>query len=107
MANARPKLGKMPESIACYDTIILGYPNWCGTMPMPVWTFLEQYDFTGKTILPFCTHEGSGIEKSIRDLQQLCPGAKIKKGLAIKGQNVQSAGESIAQWLAELHLINA
>ena len=59
--NARPELVSMPESIDEYDTVILAYPNYWGTVPMAVATFLERYDFTGKTILPFCTNEGSGI----------------------------------------------
>lgn len=59
--EARPELKTYPESLDCYDTIFLGYPNYWGTMPMSVKTFLEKFDFTGKTIRPFCTHEGSGI----------------------------------------------
>ena len=57
--NERPKLSVSIKDIESFDILYLGYPNWWGTMPMPVWTFLEQYDFSGKTILPLCTHEGS------------------------------------------------
>lgn len=66
--NERPELSSCPESLDDYGTIILGYPNWWGTMPMPVWTFLEKYDFSGKTILPVCTHEGSGMGRSEADI---------------------------------------
>lgn len=82
-----------------YDTIILGYPNWWGTFPMAVFTFLEEYDFTGKTILPFCTHEGSGLGGSERDIKRICPTATVAKGLAIHGSNVKNANETIKAWL--------
>ena len=88
-----------------YAVVFLGYPNWWGTMPMAVWTFLESYDFSGKTILPFCTHEGSGLGHSERDIQKLCPGAKVVKGLAIKGSQVQRAGKDIEAWLRRTHLL--
>jgi flavodoxin len=97
--NARPELTAYPASINSYDTIILGYPNYWGTMPMPVWTFLEKYDFSGKTILPFCTHEGSGMGRSESDIKKLCPGANVKKGQAIRGGSVKNAGKDIERWL--------
>jgi flavodoxin len=98
-ANVRPELAEKLDSIDGYDTVILGYPNWWGTMPMPVWTFLEQYDFSGKTILPLCTNEGSGMGHSEADIKKLCPGATVKKGLAIRGGSVKNAGKEIAAWL--------
>jgi len=82
-----------------YDVVFLGYPNWWGTMPMPVFTFLEAYDFTGKTIVPFCTHGGSGMGHSEGDIKKLCPAAKIAKGLAIHGGSVQKAESAISDWL--------
>ena len=97
-ANARPALANDMD-IGPYDVIILGYPNWCGTMPMPVWTFLENHDFAGKTICPFCTNEGSGLANSVSHIQALAMGAKVTDGLAIKGSQVQDATDSIAQWL--------
>jgi len=75
--NARPELTNTVENMESYDVIYLGYPNWWGTMPMAVFTFLESYDFSGKTIIPFCTHEGSGIGNSERDIKKLCPKAKV------------------------------
>jgi flavodoxin len=101
-ADIRPELAEKLDSIDGYDTIILGYPNWWGTMPMPVWTFLEQYDFLGKTILPLCTHEGSGMGKSEADIRRLCPGANVKKGLAIRGGNVKGTDSIISDWLQKL-----
>lgn len=98
-ADARHELISYPENLQDYDTIVLGYPNWWGTMPMPVWTFLEKYNFSGKTILPFCTHEGSGMGDSESDIRKLCPGADVKRGLAIRGRNVNNAGKEIAAWL--------
>lgn len=96
--NARPELKEYPESLDRYDTIYLGYPNYWGTMPMPVFTFLEHFDFTGKTIRPFCTHEGSGMGRSEGDIRRLCPGAKVEKGLAIPGGSVKSAEPSLRKF---------
>jgi len=98
--NARPELSTHVNNMDQYDTIILGYPNWWGTFPMAVFTFLEEYDFTGKTILPFCTHEGSGLGGSERDIRKLCPDAKVLPGLAIRGGSVKSAGDTIKSWLS-------
>lgn len=97
--NARPELAEKLDSIEGFEKIILGYPNWWGTMPMPVWTFLESYDFSGKTILPICTHEGSGMGSSELDIKKLCPDAKLEKGLAIRGGSVKNAGKDIETWL--------
>ena len=100
-AAARPELASRVADMARYDTIILGYPNWWGTMPMPVWTFLEAYDFSGKTILPLCTHEGSGLGRSEADIHALCPGAVVKKGLAVQGSAVQGAKNALERWLKQ------
>lgn len=96
--DARPELIAYPESLDPYDTIYLGYPNYWGTMPMPVFTFLEHFDFTGKTIKPFCTHEGSGMGHSEQDIRRLCPGAKVEKGLAIRGGGVRNAEDALRNW---------
>ena len=76
--GARPELKKYPESIDQYDTIFVGYPNWWGTMPMCVYTFLERFDLTGKKIVPFCTNEGSGMGGSERELRKICKGATVR-----------------------------
>ena len=98
-ANARPELSSLPESIDEYDTIILAYPNYWGTMPMAVFTFLEAFDFTGKTILPLCTNEGSGMGGSERDIKKTCPGADVKKGLPITGSQAANSKTSLQKWL--------
>lgn len=97
--NARPELIAYPESLEQYDTIYLGYPNYWSTMPMAVFTFLEHYDFSGKTIKPFCTHEGSGMGVSEQDIKKLCPNAKTEKGLAIRGGSVQKSKTAIEKWI--------
>lgn len=97
--NARPELMAYPESLEQYDTIYLGYPNYWSTMPMAVFTFLEHYDFSGKTIKPFCTHEGSGMGVSEQDIKKLCPDAKTEKGLAIRGGSVQKSKTAIEKWI--------
>lgn len=97
--NARPELTETVKNMADYDVIYLGYPNWWGTFPMAVFTFLESYDFSGKTIIPFCTHEGSGLGRSEQDIKKLCPNALVLSGLAILGSSVTSADTSIQLWL--------
>lgn len=100
--NARPELSSRVNNMDQYDTVILGYPNWWGTFPMAVFTFLEEYDFSGKTILPFCTHEGSGLGSSERDIRKLCPSATVLPGLAIRGGSVGRADQLVANWLKSI-----
>jgi len=97
--NARPELTAKVENITQYDVIYLGYPNWWNTFPMAVFTFLESYDLSGKTIIPFCTHEGSGIGNSERDIKKLCPKANVMTGLALRGSSVSKSGNEISNWL--------
>ena len=98
-AKARPELVTMPDSIDEYDTVVLAYPNYWGTMPMAVFTFLENFDFTGKTIIPLCTNEGSGMGSSERDIKKTCPGADVRKGLAITGSQAANSKGSVEKWL--------
>lgn len=102
--DARPALKNKIDNIKDYDIIMLGYPNWWGTMPMAVKTFIEEYDLSGKTIIPFCTHEGSGLGNSVLDLKNECPGSNIVKGLAIRGGSVSSdsAKNDVSEWLKEI-----
>ena len=104
-AKARPELISLPASVDEYDTVVLAYPNYWGTMPMAVYTFLEAFDFTGKTILPLCTHEGSGMGGSERELKKVCPGAILKKGLPIGGGSVGSSDAAVKRWLADNGLL--
>jgi flavodoxin len=98
-ANARPKLTGHLENMASYDVILLGHPNWWGTMPMPVFTFLEEYDLSGKTIASFCTHEGSGLGRSVSDIRKMCPRSTVLDGIAIRGSGVKQAQNEVSAWL--------
>ena len=91
---------KQDIDIKEYDTIFVGYQNWWGTMP--VWTFLEGKDFNNKRILPFCTHEGSGLGKSESDIKKLTSGTEVLKGLAINGSEVNNSEGKIRKWLEEV-----
>ena len=104
-AKARPELVSMPASIEEYDTIVLAYPNYWGTMPMAVFTFLENFDFSGKTILPLCTNEGSGMGGSERDIKKTCPGATVKSGLSVTGSEAANAAGRVKKWLSANRLL--
>lgn len=97
--NARPELVSMLDSIDKYDTIILAYPNYWGTIPMAVATFLDAYDFTGKTILPLCTNEGSGMGSSESDVKKYAKGARLKRGLSITGSQAVNSKATVEKWL--------
>ena len=103
--KARPKLKRQVENMEVYDIIFLGYPNWWGAPPMAVFTFLEGYDFSGKTIVPFCTHEGSGMGHSESDIKEICPGATMLNGLSIRGRSVQRAENDVSAWLRKSGVI--
>jgi flavodoxin len=100
--NARPELKSHIENMDFYDVILLGYPNWYGTMPMALFTFLEEYDFSQKKIIPFCTHEGSGLGRSENDIAKLCPEATVLKGLDITGSQVNESKNTVKNWLDEI-----
>lgn len=99
--DARPEIKETLENIDAYDKVYIGFPNWWGTLPMPMFTQLEQLDFSGKTVKPFVTHEGSGFGSSQKDLDRLCQGAEIKKGLSIPGANVSTAKDTVKAWIDE------
>ena len=101
-AKTRPKLTGQVKNMGAYDVIFLGYPNWWGTMPMPVFTFLESHDFSGKTIVPFCTHEGSGMGHSEKDIAKACPRAAVLEGIAIHGTDASSAASTVSSWIERL-----
>ena len=96
--DARPALRALPDHLEDYDTIYLGYPNYWGTMPMAVYTFLEHFDFSGKTIHPFCTHEGSGLSGTEKDIQRAAKGALVARGLSIYGSSVDQAKPALEKW---------
>lgn len=109
-ANERPAV-KGDIKIEDYDVVFIGYPNWWGNPPMCVYTFIEKHDWNGKTVIPFITHEGSGMGGTDRKIASACDGANtlIGKGLAIQGkiaqENQTSAQKSVERWLNGLGLI--
>lgn len=100
--NARPALTAAVADMAEYDTVVLGYPNWWGTMPMAVFNFLESHDFAGKTIVPFCTHEGSGLGHSVSDIERLCPQSSVLSGTAIRGGGVAHADRDVERIVKQI-----
>ena len=100
-ADSRPGFKDPLSNLDIYDTIYLCYPNWWGTFPRIVVTFLDKYDLSGKTIKPMCTHEGSGMGSSERELKKLLPNSIIKSGLAIKGTNAHKSDDLIKRWINE------
>jgi flavodoxin len=101
----RPRLKTKVENMGSYDVVFVGYPNWWGTIPMPVATFLSEYDFSGKTIVPFCTNEGSGLGRSVTDIKELCPQSTIVDALAVRGRDVKKAQNKVSEWLRQLGMI--
>lgn len=100
-SDARPEIKETLNDIVEYDTVYIGFPNWWGTLPMPMFTQLEQLDFNGKIVKPFVTHEGSGFGSSQKDLAKLCEGAEIKKGLSIPGADVYDVKDTVDAWILE------
>ncbi len=103
--ETRPELAAQLESIDQYDTVILGYPNWWADLPMPVYTFLEEYDFAGKTIIPFVTHGGSGFSNTVGTIAALQPGATVSENtLSIARGDVVNCEETVIDWANSLGL---
>lgn len=93
------------EDMRQYDIVFIGYPSWWGTIPMVMFTFLEQHDLSGKTIVPFCTHEGSGLGRGPGDIQKLCPDSTVLRGLAIRGTAAGRSQSDVTNWLRQLGLV--
>lgn len=104
MSGARPAIESYCD-LAKYNNVILCYPNFWGTMPMCVYTFLEGVNTDSKSIFPICTHEGSGLGSSENDLRRLLKNANVQKGLAIRGSDVNIADTEIKNWLKASKLI--
>jgi flavodoxin len=104
--DARPALSTRVENMDSYDVVFIGYPSWWSTIPMALFTFFEQYDFSGKTIVPFCTHGGSRLGRSVQDITRLCPQSTIFDGLAIRGSSVKTAQNDVAAWLRKLGMVD-
>lgn len=104
-SNARPEI-KGDAKVEDYDVIFLGYPNWWGEPPMAVFTFIGKHDWKGKTVVPFCTHEGSGLGRTVSSLKEACNGASFLDGLAVRGTDAQQSQGSVkgrvASWLKSI-----
>lgn len=105
-AGYRPELKTKVANFDDYDIIFIGSPNWWGTIPPPVATFLSSYDLNNKTIVQFITHEGSRFGRSTADIKKLCPDSKILKSYSCRGSLAKSASGEVHKWLTVLHLIN-
>ncbi len=103
--GSRPKLSEQVVNIASYGVVFIGYPCWWSTMPMAVFSFLEQHELSGKKIAPFCTHEGSGLGRSVQDIRKLCPQSVIQDGLAVRGGSVAAAKKDVQVWLGRIGMI--
>lgn len=103
--DARPELEGQIENLDQYDTIFIGYPNWNADLPMPLYTFLEEYDFSGKTIIPFTSHGGSGFSRTVQTISELQPDADISnKGLSISRNDVADSEKEVTDWVKDLGL---
>ena len=101
--DARPELADTDLDLSAYDTVFIGYPIWYGYEPMIIRTFLESYDFSGKTIIPFNVHNGSRFSRTIETIQELEPNATvIEDGFTVSEQNVPEAADDVASWLQEI-----
>ena len=101
--NARPELASHIENLDNYDYIFVGYPNWNADLPMPLYTFFDEYDFSGKTIIPFVTHGGSGFSSTVRTIEELEPNATvIESGLSLSRNNIANAQADIEAWADSL-----
>ncbi|MBN2144722.1 MAG: flavodoxin [Candidatus Aureabacteria bacterium] len=104
-SGSRPELKTKVENIGQYDVIFIGYPNWWSTFPAPVRVFLTDNDFTGKTIVPFCTHGGGGLGKSVTHISEFCPDSTLLDAFSIPGTQVKNAEDKVAEWLRTIGIM--
>ena len=97
--NSRPELSGDVINIEGFDVIFIGFPVWWGALPVAVCAFLEAHDFRGKIIIPFCTHDGSGLGRCVRNIRALCPEAEVLKGLAVRYSDVMKARPRVKSWI--------
>lgn len=97
--QARPELTGHVDNMDEYDTILLGYPNWWASIPMPIASFLEEYDFSGKQIIPFCSHGGGRFGQSLTAIAKLAPNADIGQGLSVHYSGGSDLPEDVSNWL--------
>lgn len=100
--DVRPELSGQIENLDSYDTIFLGYPNWWGDMPMAIYSFLDEYDLSGKTIVPFVTSGGSGFSGSVEEIEDAEPDAEVLEGLSLSDSEATDAQSDVEEWLGEL-----
>ena len=100
----KPALKTKVDNIKSYDLVFIGYPNWCGTVPAPVKTFLSEYDLSGKTVVPFCTHGGGGPGRGVTDISKLCPKSTLLDSFAILGSDVKTAQNKVSEWLRKIKI---
>lgn len=101
-AGFKPKLVAMPEKLDEYDVIFVGTPNWWNTMAPPVATFLSNHDFSGKTLVPFTTHGGSGLGRYPEDMKKLCPKANFLEGETFSRNSIPDSGDAVAKWIRRI-----
>ena len=100
--NAHPKLATHIENLKDYDVVFVGFPNWWYDMPMPLYSFFDEYDFRGKTIIPFCTHGGSRFSDAIKTIRELEKGANVLDGYAIARDHVANSKDGVLKWLEKI-----
>lgn len=100
--NARPKLATHIENLKDYDVVFVGFPNWWYDMPMPLYTFFDEYDFSGKTVIPFCTHGGSRFSGAIKTIREQEPQATVLDGYSVARERVADSEEGILKWLEKI-----
>lgn len=104
-ADTRPELKTKVSNMETYDIIFVGFPNWWGTTPMAIRTFLESYDLSGKIVIPFCTHGGGGEQNCFKDFVKHAGEANTKEGFIINGGNVNQASPQVRKWLHNVGII--
>ena len=102
--NVRPVLVETVKDFDYYSVIFVGYPNWWSTIPMPLFTFFESYNFSGKMVIPFCTHGGGGLGRSVTDIKKLCPNSTVLEAFSINGSNVRRAQKDVDEWLRKFNI---
>lgn len=101
-SSIRPEIASERIDISSYDTIFVGYPIWWADMPRILYTFFDQYDFSGKVIAPFCTSGGSGLSSTRRTIQRLEPNAEVTEGLSVTTSRLRRAASSVEDWLEDI-----
>ena len=104
--NARPAIKGTIENIDQYETVCIGFPIWWGTYPMAMATFMDNNNLEGKTVIPFCTHGGGGVDNGFTDVSKSAPKSTHKKGLSLSGSRASSANSEIEKWLREINAID-